>query len=489
MNSSSLEGVEVVLVHGYPGSGKGTQCAKLEDYFGFNHLSVGDLLRTEMKTNSKLGRKIRSYVEDGKILPVEDTIEILEKAMRKSEVKHFLIDGYPRNEANLDGWIKFTRGLKITVKCVLFLKCDQDICKKRILRNERVSNRIDYNEKAVKERFKAYENLMGPIHEFYKDIRKEIDGQGVKGNDSPEQVFEKVLHVVQEEGFQRSLVSVKEKVEKIEGNVSREERSFARKAGVESDKGISSSEQATLSKPSPSSLKGSVVVLVHGYPAAGKGTQCGLLAKKSDFTHISVGDLMRKEMKRNSTASAVIKYYVLEGKIVPAKHTCEILQKAMEESKVKRFLIDGYPRDERNLKAWIDFVSENDIKVQFVLLLDCDIWTCRRRMFRAGYQRGSGRADDNPVTLERRFEAYEKLMGPVHEYYKSIRREIDGKGEKEFDTPEQVFERVKEVFLKEGFEVSTPPEKESLEDTKTISTTNMTEPESVEHPFKRTFRK
>lgn len=484
----------VVLVHGYPGSGKGTQCALLKEYFGFNHLSVGDLLRTEMKTNTKLGKKIRSYVEDGKILPVEDTLEILKKAMKKrSDVKHFLLDGYPRDKDNLDGWIQFTKDLNITVRCVLRLNCDRKICERRILETEGISNRIDYNKKAVKERFKAYESLMGPIHKFYKHIRKEIDGQGVKGEDTPQEVFKRVLHVVQEEGFRLfsspDPVSVKEQVEKIERKDSREEHCFARKVGVESDKGISSSEQATLSKPPPSSLKGCEVVLVHGYPAAGKGTQCELLAKNFDFTHISVGVLMRREMQRDNIASAFIKYYVLEGKIVPAKFTCKILQKVMEESKVKRFLIDGYPRDERNLKAWIKFVKENDIKFWFVLLLNCVKETCRKRMFDAGYQRGSRREDDNPATLEKRFEAYETLMEPVHKYYKSNRREVDGEGVKKDDTPEQVFERVKEVFQKEGFEVSTPPEKESLEETKTISRANRTEPDWEKNPFKRAFKK
>lgn len=119
----------VIFVLGGPGAGKGTQCAKLTSEYGFVHLSAGDLLREERATGSAgmyLGPRslplltpvpssipsfplstrilipvadaemIESYIREGKIVPVEVTVRLLEKAMNKSGASKFLIDGFPR---------------------------------------------------------------------------------------------------------------------------------------------------------------------------------------------------------------------------------------------------------------------------------------------------------------------------------------------------------------------------------------------------------
>lgn len=90
----------VVFVLGGPGSGKGTQCAKLVRDYAFGHLSAGDLLREEQdREGSEFGEMIKEYIREGKIVPMEVTIQLLENAMGRlmdDEGKHkFLIDGKP----------------------------------------------------------------------------------------------------------------------------------------------------------------------------------------------------------------------------------------------------------------------------------------------------------------------------------------------------------------------------------------------------------
>ena len=75
----------VVFVLGGPGSGKGTQCAKLVDEFGFIHLSAGDLLRAERASGSKDGQLIDDYIKQGKIVPVEISLNLLKNAMNKAK--------------------------------------------------------------------------------------------------------------------------------------------------------------------------------------------------------------------------------------------------------------------------------------------------------------------------------------------------------------------------------------------------------------------
>ena len=106
---SAVKKPEVVFVLGGPGAGKGTQCTNIVKKYGYVHLSAGDLLREERtKSNSEFGELIENHIKNGTIVPVEITCSLLDRAMQNSENpnKKFLIDGFPRNEDNLQGWNK-----------------------------------------------------------------------------------------------------------------------------------------------------------------------------------------------------------------------------------------------------------------------------------------------------------------------------------------------------------------------------------------------
>ena len=88
----------VVYVLGGPGAGKGTQCANLVHDYGFTHLSAGDLLRAEQdREGSEFGQMIKDYIKEGKIVPMEVTVQLLENAIRdvNGGQGRFLIDGAP----------------------------------------------------------------------------------------------------------------------------------------------------------------------------------------------------------------------------------------------------------------------------------------------------------------------------------------------------------------------------------------------------------
>uniref|UniRef100_A0A0E0GDL0 adenylate kinase n=1 Tax=Oryza nivara TaxID=4536 RepID=A0A0E0GDL0_ORYNI len=137
--------VTVVFVLGGPGSGKGTQCANIVEHFGFIHLSAGDLLRAEIKSGSENGTMIENMIKEGKIVPSEVTIKLLQEAMIKSGNDKFLIDGFPRNEENRAAF-------------------------------ENVG-RVDDNIETIRKRFKVFVESSLPVIEYYnaKDKVKKID--------------------------------------------------------------------------------------------------------------------------------------------------------------------------------------------------------------------------------------------------------------------------------------------------------------------------
>jgi adenylate kinase family enzyme len=126
---------DVVFVLGGPGAGKGTQCARIVDAFGFVHLSAGDLLRAERKRGTANAELINNYIKEGKIVPVEITIGLIKVAMEEHVAEgrsRFLIDGFPRNANNLEGWDALMSDYAKVHFC-LFLDCPEDVMQTRLL--------------------------------------------------------------------------------------------------------------------------------------------------------------------------------------------------------------------------------------------------------------------------------------------------------------------------------------------------------------------
>jgi len=117
MSAAMTKKPEVVFILGGPGAGKGTLCRYIVDRYGYAHLSAGDLLREERaKPGSQYGELIETHIRNGTIVPVEITCSLIDRAMQISDNPHnrFLIDGFPRNKDNLDGWNKVSSGISET---------------------------------------------------------------------------------------------------------------------------------------------------------------------------------------------------------------------------------------------------------------------------------------------------------------------------------------------------------------------------------------
>ena len=126
----------------------------------------------------------------GTIVPVAITCSLLLRAMKESGNDKFLIDGFPRNKDNLDGWIKEANSDKIDVKCVLFFQCNQETCLKRCLkRGEEGSGRTDDEEEILKKRFVTHTNSTLPIVEYYRKMGILVE---ISANCSVEDMYQEI---------------------------------------------------------------------------------------------------------------------------------------------------------------------------------------------------------------------------------------------------------------------------------------------------------
>ena len=128
--------------------------------YGFVHLSAGQLLRDEAASGSEHGEMINKMIAEGAIVPVVVTCKLLKKAMHDQGwgAKTFLIDGFPRNQENYDGWME-VMGDQIHFGGVLHYKVDdEEALIQRIMERGKTSGRTDDNVDTVRRRLDQYKD-------------------------------------------------------------------------------------------------------------------------------------------------------------------------------------------------------------------------------------------------------------------------------------------------------------------------------------------
>lgn len=160
------------------------------------HLSAGDLLRKEQKTpGSQYGQRIADDIVNSRIVPVQITCRLLENAMQDhmsttgDGTGRFLIDGFPRNQNNYDGWQE-TMADKVDFAFVLYFDLSEDVCVQRCLsRGQAGSGRTDDNEQSLRKRMVTFTTETWPIIQLYEAEGKV---QSVSASGTPDQVFDSV---------------------------------------------------------------------------------------------------------------------------------------------------------------------------------------------------------------------------------------------------------------------------------------------------------
>ena len=175
----SNEKPNVIFVIGGPGCGKGTQCKKIVKNFKYESFSTGDLLRNYVKEKKDGYEDIQKLMTEGKLISSETLMKVLKTYVVNCPNKKILIDGYPRNQENIDVWEK-EMGDLVNVKAALYIEVSNEEMKKRLLgRNE---GRADDNEKTIAKRLDTFDKETKPIVSFFekKNILIKIDGMKSK---------------------------------------------------------------------------------------------------------------------------------------------------------------------------------------------------------------------------------------------------------------------------------------------------------------------
>jgi adenylate kinase len=164
----------LVLV-GPPGAGKGTQASTLSEKLGIPHISTGDLFRAHINDQTELGRSVKQYLDDGKLVPDEVTNQLVVERLAESDTDGgFLLDGFPRNIGQADVLAKVLADSDQKLDAVVQLQVDEEVVVTRLLSR----GRTDDTEDVIRHRQHVYRSETAPLLDYYRDLLVTVDGVG-----------------------------------------------------------------------------------------------------------------------------------------------------------------------------------------------------------------------------------------------------------------------------------------------------------------------
>jgi adenylate kinase len=207
-----------LVLFGPQGAGKGTQGARLQEKYAVPSIATGDIFRWAIAEGGELGDTVTEYVRAGRLVPNDLTIRVVLERLCADDCKEgFVLDGFPRNEAQAEALDHFLEERGIPLDAAVAIDIPEEVSLSRIFgrraclrcgRNysvdsppadpwtcdtcggEVVSRADDLDEAAVRQRLKLYHEQTEPLVAYYRDrgVLREIDGTG-----RPDEVFDRIV--------------------------------------------------------------------------------------------------------------------------------------------------------------------------------------------------------------------------------------------------------------------------------------------------------
>ncbi|SEQ58357.1 adenylate kinase [Piscibacillus halophilus] len=206
-----------LILMGLPGAGKGTQAEKIVEKYEIPHISTGDMFRSAIKEGTELGKKAKSYMDDGALVPDEVTIGIVKERLSKPDCeKGFLLDGFPRTVAQAEALESLLEDLNTKLNYVLHVNVPEEKLVERLTGRRicpecgatyhvefnppkeegicdhdgaKLIQREDDQPETVKNRLNVNSEQMKPLLDFYDDKGYLVE---VNGDQDIDVVFQQI---------------------------------------------------------------------------------------------------------------------------------------------------------------------------------------------------------------------------------------------------------------------------------------------------------
>ena len=184
-----------LVLLGAPGSGKGTQAARLKEHLQVPHISTGDLLRAEVAAGSTLGLEAKGVMARGELVSDAILLGMLEDRLSRPDCGNgFILDGYPRNLAQAAALDELLGQLKQTFDHAVQLDVATELLVERIAGRAQAEGRADDTPESVRTRLQVYNDQTAPVIGYYRQHGQltVVDGVG-----SLDEVFTRIIEAIQ----------------------------------------------------------------------------------------------------------------------------------------------------------------------------------------------------------------------------------------------------------------------------------------------------
>lgn len=183
-----------LVLLGAPGSGKGTQAARLKEHLQVPHVSTGDLLRAEVAAGSKLGLEAKGIMARGELVSDAILLGMLEDRFSRDDTRGgFILDGYPRNLAQADALNALLERIGQPMDAAVQLDVATELLVERIAGRAAAEGRADDSPDSVRTRLQVYNDQTAPVVDFFRQHGKlsVVDGVG-----SLDEVFNRIIEAL-----------------------------------------------------------------------------------------------------------------------------------------------------------------------------------------------------------------------------------------------------------------------------------------------------
>lgn len=207
-----------LILLGPPGAGKGTQAEYIVEKYGIPHISTGDIFRKNIKEGTELGKRAKSFIDSGALVPDSLVVEIVEDRLNQADCKNgFLLDGFPRTEVQAEELDKVLVKMSVELNAVINIKVNPEVLVSRAVGRRicrscgatyHISNnpsktegvcdkcegelyqRSDDVEDTVKNRINVYMNETAPLISYYASKGNLVN---IEGEQDIKVVFEDIV--------------------------------------------------------------------------------------------------------------------------------------------------------------------------------------------------------------------------------------------------------------------------------------------------------
>lgn len=160
----------ILVFLGPPGVGKGTQAAKLAEDLKLPHISTGAIFRDHLKRETELGRKAKSYMDSGNLVPDELTVSLVMDRLGQSDCEQgYILDGFPRNVRQGEALEKGLSERGDSITAALNFDAPRQTLIDRIAGRAEKEGRKDDTPETVKNRLEVYDAETGPLTPWYRE--------------------------------------------------------------------------------------------------------------------------------------------------------------------------------------------------------------------------------------------------------------------------------------------------------------------------------